>query len=48
MRISQEEDLDGMGGGKELGRLKGQETLIRIYCTRKICLLNIGEIRNLS
>jgi hypothetical protein len=34
MRCRKATDLEGMRGGEELG-IKGEEAIIKIYCTRK-------------
>lgn len=39
MRDRQEVDLDGRAGGKELGGVDGEETVIRIHCMRKESIL---------
>jgi hypothetical protein len=40
MRDRKGVDLEGRGGGEELGGVEGGKTIIGIYCTREESILN--------
>ena len=37
-------DLNGTGGGKELGGVEGREAVFRLYCRRKESMFIKGEM----
>lgn len=38
LKASKDVDLDGLEGGEDLGRVEGEETIVRIHCIKTIIL----------
>ena len=43
--MEREWDPDGRGGGEELGRTEGGETIIKIYYKKKMCIFKIYLVK---